>query len=109
MRGQVFIAKQNENPFNNFLSLYLVIQEPERGLLVKIPGKVDLDPVTGQIKTTFDDLPQFPFTNMEMALKGGVRAALVNPSDLRDEDDHGRIHALERTGQSRSSAPAPTT
>jgi hypothetical protein len=77
--GFVYIAKQNENPFHNFLSLYLVIQEPERGILVKIPGRVDLDPQTGQIITTFDDLPQFPLSDMQMTLKGGLRAGLVNP------------------------------
>jgi hypothetical protein len=80
MRGQIYVAKQNDNPFNNFLSLYLVIQDPKRGLLLKLPGKVDLDPVTGQVKTTFDDLPQFPVSNMQLAFKGGVRAALVNPT-----------------------------
>ncbi len=80
MEGKVYVAKQNDNPFNNFLSLYLVIQDPERGLLVKLPGKVDLDPITGQITTTFDDLPEFPVSDMELALKGGVRAALVNPA-----------------------------
>jgi hypothetical protein len=79
-KGFIYVAKQNENPFNNFLALYLVIEEPERGILVKIPGRVDLDPRTGQIKTSFDDLPQFPVSEMELSLKGGVRAALVNPS-----------------------------
>jgi hypothetical protein len=77
--GWVYIAKQNDNPFHNFLSLYLVIQEPERGILVKIPGRVDLDPQTGQITTTFDDLPQLPLEEMEMNIKGGLRAGLVNP------------------------------
>jgi hypothetical protein len=77
--GWVYIAKQNDNPFHNFLSLYLVIQEPERGILIKVPGRVDLDPRTGQITTTFDDLPQFPMSDMEMHLKGGLRAGLVNP------------------------------
>ncbi len=77
--GFVYIAKQNDNPFHNFLSLYLVIQEPNRGILVKIPGRVDLDPKTGQITTTFEDLPQFPVSDMQMSLKGGLRAGLVNP------------------------------
>jgi hypothetical protein len=77
--GFVYIAKQNDNPFHNFLSLYLVIQQPDRGILVKLPGRADLDPVSGQITTTFDDLPQFPVSNMEMNLKGGLRAGLVNP------------------------------
>jgi len=80
LQGFVYIAKQNDNPFHNFLSLYLVIEEPERGILVKIPGRADLDPSTGQIKTTFDDLPQFPVSSMELTFKGGARAALVNPT-----------------------------
>lgn len=78
-KGWIYIAQQDNNPFHNFLSLYLVIQEPDRGILVKIPGRIDLDPVTGRITTTFDDLPQFPLEDMEMNLKGGPRAGLVNP------------------------------
>jgi uncharacterized repeat protein (TIGR01451 family) len=77
--GFVYIAKQNDNPFHNFLSIYLVIQEPERGILAKVAGRVDLDPQTGQVTTTFDDLPQFPASEVEMNLKGGLRAGLVNP------------------------------
>jgi hypothetical protein len=80
LTGRIYIAQQGENPFHNFLSLYLVIEEPERGILVKIPGRIDLDPLTGQITTTFDDLPQFPASDMQMSLKGGVRAGLVNPT-----------------------------
>ncbi len=78
-KGFIYIAKQNDNPFHNFLSIYLGIEEPERGILVKIPGRIDLDPETGQITTTFDDLPQFPVEDMQMTFKGGVRAGLVNP------------------------------
>ena len=79
MRGYIYIAKKGDNPYNNFLSMYFVIQEPDRDLLIKIPGKIDLDPVTGQIKVTFDDLPQFPLSDMQLTFKGGVRSALVNP------------------------------
>jgi hypothetical protein len=78
--GFIYIAKQNDNFFHNFLSLYLVIQDPQRGLLIKIPGRIDLDPKTGQITTTFDNLPQLPISDMQMTFKGGVRAGLVNPS-----------------------------
>lgn len=80
LTGHIYVAKQGENPFHNFLALYLVIEEPERGILVKIPGRVDLDPRTGQITTTFDELPQFPASDMQVSLKGGVRAGLVNPA-----------------------------
>lgn len=79
MQGDIYIAKQNDNPFHNFLSMYFVIHDVERGLLVKLPGRIDLDHKTGQISATFDDLPQFPVTDMELNMKGGVRAGLVNP------------------------------
>jgi len=78
--GFLYVAAQQDNPFHSFLALYLVIEEPERGILVKIAGRADLDPKSGQIKTTFDDLPQFPVSDLQLSLKGGVRAALVNPT-----------------------------
>jgi hypothetical protein len=78
--GFIYIAKQNDNPFHNFLSMYLVIQEPDRGILVKVPARIDLDQQTGQVVSTFDDLPQFPVSDMQLSFKGGVRAGLVEPS-----------------------------
>ncbi len=80
MKGFIYIAKQKENPFNDFLAMYFVIEDSERGLRIKIPGRVQLDPVTGQITTTFDDLPQFPLSDVQLTFKSGVRAALVNPA-----------------------------
>lgn len=80
MTGDIYIAKQNENPFHNFLAMYFVIHDESRGLLIKVPGRIDLDPVTGQITTTFDELPQFPISDMQLSFKGGVRSALVNPA-----------------------------
>jgi uncharacterized repeat protein (TIGR01451 family) len=80
MKGFIYIAKQKENPSGEFLAMYMVIQEPDRGLLVKIPARVQLDQATGQITVTFDNLPQFPVADMELSFKGGVRAALVNPA-----------------------------
>jgi uncharacterized repeat protein (TIGR01451 family) len=78
--GWIYIAKQSENPFHNFLSFYMVIEEPERGILVKIPFKAELDEETGQITGSFDELPQFPVSDLQMTLKGGARAGLVEPS-----------------------------
>jgi hypothetical protein len=77
--GFIYVAKQGDNPFHNFLALYLVIEQPQTGILVKLPGKAELDPKTGQITTTFDELPQFPVSDFQLTLKGGERAALVNP------------------------------
>jgi hypothetical protein len=89
--GFIYIAKQGDNPFRNFLSIYLTIEEPDRGILVKIPGRIDLDSRTGQITTTFDDLPQFPVSNIEMSFKGGLRAGLVEPATCGTKTIHAEF------------------
>ncbi len=96
--GFIYIAKQGDNPFHNFLSIYLVIEEPERGILVKVPGKVDLDPTTGQITTTFDELPQLPVSDMQMTFKGGVRAGLVEPSTCGTKTIHAEFFTWQDPG-----------
>ena len=49
------------------------------GVLVKLPGSVDLNQQTGQITTTFDNNPQVPFEDFILKFKDGPRAPLVNP------------------------------
>jgi hypothetical protein len=49
------------------------------GVLIKLPGSVDLDPSTGQITTTVDNAPQIPFDDFILSFKGGARAPLSNP------------------------------
>ena len=48
-------------------------------LEVKLEGTVTPDPVTGQITATFDDLPQAPFGEFKLRLKGGATAPLATP------------------------------
>jgi hypothetical protein len=47
--------------------------------MVKQAGKVELDPSTGQIKTTFGDLPPIPYTSFKLHFREGGRAPLVTP------------------------------
>src|SRR5262249_45454067 len=83
LRGQVFIATSDENPFHSLLALYMVIREPKRGILVKLPGKVEPDPQTGQLRTTFGEpgfeIPQVPFSHFRFQFRSGARAPLVTP------------------------------
>jgi hypothetical protein len=76
--GDVILAKQNDNPFNSLLAMYIVAKGP--GFYLKLPGRIDLDPNTGQLTSTFDDNPQLPFEKLHLALDGGPRAALVTPA-----------------------------
>jgi hypothetical protein len=77
MKGSVYLAKQNDNPFGSLLAMYLVVRG--EGVTVKLAGRVDPDPVTGRLTTTFVDNPELPFSKMELSLKSGSRAPLVNP------------------------------
>jgi hypothetical protein len=78
--GSMYLAAQRDNPFNSTFALLLVLEDTEeRGALIKIPGRIDVDPVTGQIVTTFEDTPQFPFDDLTLKFRSGPRAPLVSP------------------------------
>jgi hypothetical protein len=78
--GSLYLAKPYDNPFGSLLALYMVLKIPDRGVLVKVPGKVTTDPITGQITTVFDDIPQLPVATFHLHFKEGARAPLVTPA-----------------------------
>jgi hypothetical protein len=77
--GSVYVAKPFQNPFGSLIALYVVLEEPQRGVLIKLPGRVATDPGTGQITASFDDLPQQPFESFDFRFSEGPRAPLVTP------------------------------
>ncbi|HYH54511.1 MAG TPA: hypothetical protein VD761_10310 [Solirubrobacterales bacterium] len=78
LTGNVYLAKQGENPFGTLLGLYVVAESKERGVLIKIPGKVELKG-NGQVVSTFDDNPQAPFASLKLNFKSGAGAPLMTP------------------------------
>jgi hypothetical protein len=84
--GDIILGTQRPD---QLLRLFFVVRGP--GLLLKIPGKVDPDPVTGQLVATFDGTPQLPFTNLDTSFKGGPRAALVNPKACGTYTTHAAL------------------
>jgi hypothetical protein len=88
LEGSLFVATQDdpstpqpgaENPFDTMIALYLVIKDRDLGIVVKQAGKVEPDPRTGQLLTTFDEIPQVPFSHLRLHLRGGERAPLIAP------------------------------
>ncbi len=57
--------------------LYLEVQGP--GFTVKFPGTVSVDPATGRVTASFEDLIQQPISEVRLHLKSGPRAPLANP------------------------------
>ena len=96
--GAVYLAtpapngEAGENPFNKLLALYIVAENKEAGVAVKLPGEVTLckdagetvDGMTcgaeGQLITTVDDTPQLPFEELELHFFGGERSPLSTPA-----------------------------
>ncbi len=79
-KAPLYLAAPYDNPFGTLTALYLVARAPERGVIVKQAGRVELDPITGQIKTTFDNLPPLPYSSFKLHFREGARAPLATPA-----------------------------
>ena len=80
IEGSMFFAKPRENRFGTLVALYMVAKDPDRGIMVRVAGRVDSDPQTGQLTTTFDDLPQLPYSHFNVHFREGQRSPLATPA-----------------------------
>jgi len=78
--GSVYVATPRENPFGSLLALYIAVHDPKSGVVVKLAGRAEADPQTGQLTATFDETPQVPFEDFELDFFGGANAALRTPA-----------------------------
>jgi len=79
-KGSVYLAKQGDNPFNSDFAIYIGVESPQRGVIVKLAGLVEPDPTTGRLTTTFAQNPQLPFDRFSLRFKAGPRAPLATPA-----------------------------
>lgn len=79
LSGSVYIARPFDNPFGSMLALYVVIDDPQSGLIFKLPGEIEPDPQTGRLLTSFDENPELPFSDFELQFKGGPHGVLSTP------------------------------
>jgi hypothetical protein len=89
VKGSLFLAQPDdpataipgaENPFDSLLAVYLVARSAERGVFVKLAGKLAVDPATGQLTATFDGLPQLPYSHLQVHFREGQRSPLATPA-----------------------------
>jgi hypothetical protein len=78
LKGDVYIAKQGDVK-GAITGFYIVFDSPKDGILIKVPAKVEPDPVTGQITVTVEELPEAPFSKATLHFPGGPHATLITP------------------------------
>ena len=87
LEGQVYLGTPDCSPCSDadaaagkLIHLYIEIDDPATGVVVKLPGSATADPATGQLTATFKDNPQFPFEDLQLHFKSGARAPLTTPA-----------------------------
>jgi hypothetical protein len=60
-------------------TIYLVAQNTNLDVSVRLRGLVTPNPITGRLEVTFADNPQLPFSELRLTLNGGMHAPLANP------------------------------
>ena len=85
--GRVFIAAPECAPCTNadaeagkLVRLYIEIDDPTTGVIIKLPGSVSVDPASGQLTATFKQNPQLPVEDLKLHFKVGPRAPLRTPA-----------------------------
>jgi hypothetical protein len=81
LSGSVFVATPHDNPFGSLLAIYIAVHDPKSGVVVKLAGRVEADPGSGQLTASFDETPQgVPFEDFDLDFFGGPTAALRTPA-----------------------------
>jgi uncharacterized repeat protein (TIGR01451 family) len=87
IKGQIFLGSPECAPCSSadseagkLLKLYLEINDPQTGTILKLPGSVSANAATGRLTATFKENPQLPFSDLKLYFKTGPRAALTSPS-----------------------------
>jgi hypothetical protein len=78
LQGGVYVAEPHRNEFGTLLAIYVLAHDDVSGVTIKLAGKVEADPVTGQLTATFPDNPPQPFERFHLEFFDGARAALTS-------------------------------
>ena len=91
VNGALFQADPYDNPFHSLIALYVVLQNPTLGIRVVQPLKVETDPLTGQLTTVSEELPQLPFSHFRLHFHEGARSPLVTPPGCGSYDAEAKL------------------
>jgi hypothetical protein len=89
--GVVYLAEQEANPFGSLFAIYVVVDDPISGVIVKLAGEIELNQETGQVRTRFSETPQLPYEEVKLVLPGGARAPLITPAGCGEQEATGAL------------------
>jgi len=75
----------------NLFRMYLELEAPERGVIIKLAGHATVNAQTGRVTVSFDEQPQFPLEEVNVTLTHGARAPLANPSACGAATSAGQV------------------
>jgi hypothetical protein len=75
--GSVYLASQGA--VGSLFGLYIAVEDPLTGVIVKQPVKLEPDSQSGQLRAVTAELPQLPFEDLDFEFTGGPRAPLTTP------------------------------
>ena len=78
--GSIYLAAQKDNPFGSNYAIYLGIDDPKTGLVIKLPGLIEADSRTGRLTATFDYNPQLPLEHIRLHFFSGPQALPATPA-----------------------------
>ena len=97
LKGELFVAEQEcsttkgcngeDLAAGRLLHLYVELLDPKAGITVKLEGKSKLNPATDRIETSFEELPQLPFEELKVSLRGGQRAPFATAQGCEQTEE----------------------
>ena len=80
LKGSVYLASPNANPFGSLLAVYVVVDDSTSGVIIKLAGKVTANQQTGQLTASFEENPQQPFEDLKLSFFPGAQGILRTPA-----------------------------
>ncbi len=74
LEGVVYLATPHQNPFDSLLAFYISVNDPQSGVVTKLPGLIEADPQTGRLTMTISEMPQLPFEDVKFEFFRGSTA-----------------------------------
>ena len=90
--GEIFAAEPLDGEGTEALDLFVVVEDPELGLVLKQTIELEADPETGELVAFAEDLPMLPFSDLHILLPEGPESLLVTPPLCGSYDGHDAEH-----------------